>query len=322
MDIVSRIAILGAGFVLATHAAPAQAVLVYHAGVGGADPTATRTVLSSNSSAGTYTGATIGDWVGQYGKFSATAIGPHAFLTAVHLGNPSSVVTLGGISYTITGSATDPSAPNSDLRVLFVNERIPTASIAPLYTTTDEFASSSTTAAIFGRGTPTGDVVTSTVNQQTIFNGWKTQPNGSLDGKLSYAIDTIDFTYTQDGKNFLGWYFTDDEGITSLSNGDSGGALFLKKNNQWLLAGIDYGISSPFSQNADGSAPFNATIVDGRGLYAPNNDGAYAPVLGTGDSVASRISLQSGWLAQYTPEPASLSLLALGGLGLLRRRSR
>ena len=315
MRVVSRSSYcLGVLVVSAISVAPAQAVLVYHAALPASLPTATRTIIPS--SAGIYNGAPIGDWVAQDGLFSAVAIGPHAFLTAGHFSTGSTLM-LGGVTYTKNADYSDPNMTGSDLRVITVNETIPAANIAPLYTTSDE--TSNATAAIFGRGAPSGNTITT---GQT-FNGWQV-PNVPLDGQLSYGLDTIDFTYDATATNhYIGWNFDPAKGSpTSLTNGDSGGAVFLLKNGIWELAGINYGISSPYATDAAGDNSSEDTIVNGAGLYFEDDDGTYQPATGPGYSLASRVSSEAAWISAYVPEPASLGLIAVAGLVTLRRRPR
>jgi hypothetical protein len=72
---------------------------------------------------------------------------------------------------------------------------------------------------------------------------------------------------------------------------DSGGAVFCKVGNQWELAGMMLGIDK---------AGFDIQMADFGG-----------------DTASADLSQYS---AELAPEPATLSLLALGGLAILRRR--
>jgi hypothetical protein len=52
----------------------------------------------------------------------------------------------------------------------------------------------------------------------------------------------------------------------ALSDGDSGGGLFVEDGGVWKLAGINYEVDGPFSNAVDGTM-FSASLLDARGLY-------------------------------------------------------
>jgi hypothetical protein len=185
---------------------------------------------------------------------------------------------------------------------------------------------------LFGRGSQKGNAVT--VNGTT--HGWQWGP---LDGKLSWGENKIK-TIVDGGSGVgkaLGYTFdrsghgdhVSNEGITSA--GDSSGAIFVNSSG-WKLAAINYSADGPFSLN--GGSNFMASISDKGGLTV---NGQFFPDGGTdvpGFGYATRISSNQSWiksvlngsaapaLGGLVPEPASLSLVAIGAALLKRRCSR
>jgi hypothetical protein len=108
---------------LLTFAAAAGGVILYRTG----DPTANTTEP---------TGALAGSgwqYEGDFGAFLGTAIAPHFFVTAKHLGEGPTRFFYHGVNYTIARSFAD---PESDLRIFEVAEAMP--SYASLYPRSDE----------------------------------------------------------------------------------------------------------------------------------------------------------------------------------------
>ena len=184
-----------------------------------------------------------------FGPFLATAIGPHHFLTAQHLGTPATVFHYQGATYTIIGSFDD---PGSDLRIFEVAETLP--SFAPLYSRNDETGRD---IVVIGRGTQRGDPVY--VNNALAGWQWGT-PDAverwgqsqvtQLNGMFLYA------TFNQNGN----------PNEADLSSGDSGGAVFINDSGTWKIAGINYSVDGPFATVAGGPT-FYATLFDMRGLF-------------------------------------------------------
>ncbi|MEA2709146.1 MAG: hypothetical protein QOF78_1747, partial [Phycisphaerales bacterium] len=113
----------------------------------------------------------------------------------------------------------------------------------------------------------------------------------------------------------------------------------------WKLAGINYLVDGPFSLSGTNGSGFNASIFDKGGLYV-GGDGKWQYNTDTsadipGNWYATRISSRQSWIKSIigstaagasatapagslvaVPEPAGLSLLAIGAAALLRRRPR
>ena len=118
------------------------------------------------------------------------------------------------------------------------------------------------------------------------------------------------------------------ENAAGLTAGDSGGGVFIESDGVWKLAGINYGVDGPFRYSADGGN-FFASVFDARGLYFAANPPIYldaaAPIAASSyaSSVSANLDFIDGVLgpaAASVPEPATLSLLLVGPLLLLRRR--
>ncbi|HEY2124595.1 MAG TPA: hypothetical protein VGG94_03940 [Chthoniobacterales bacterium] len=184
-----------------------------------------------------------------FGPFLATAIGPHHFLTAQHIGVPANIFLYQGANYTIVRSYDD---PGSDLRIFEVAETLP--AFVPLYSRSDEAGRG---LVVIGRGTRRGDPV----YVANALAGWQW---GNPDEVQRWGESQV----TQANGLFL--YATFDQNgqpnESDLSSGDSGGAVFINDGGVWKVAGINYGVDGPFATTAGGPV-FYATLFDMRGLF-------------------------------------------------------
>jgi len=82
--------------------------------------------------------------------------------------------------------------------------------------------------------------------------------------------------------------------------GDSGGPVFILDSGNWYIAGVH-------------------SFISDLGPPAGNNqaDARYGDILGS-----TRVSSYAGWINSVVPEPASMTALAIGLIGLLARRRR
>jgi hypothetical protein len=86
-----------------------------------------------------------------------------------------------------------------------------------------------------------------------------------------------------------------------LAPGDSGGPVFIEEGGIWYIAGVHSFISDLGPQVMVIIKPMHATAI----LW-----------------VSTRVSSYAGWINSVVPEPASMTALALGLIGLLARRRR
>ena len=215
---------------------------------------------------------------GNFGAFLGTAIAPHYFITAKHLGQVSDKFVYHGVNYTIKGGFADPS---SDLRIFEVTETLP--NYAPLYSRSDEVGQH---LVVIGRGTRRG--LGRIVNGQ--LRGWEYGSSDSVqrwgenqvasiaEGQLSVLFDQAGFPQE-----------------AQLSGGDSGGAVFLNDGGIWKLSGINSDVDH-FASGPDEGGPYYAAMFDERGSYLADG------TLVTGDTpvpsgfYAARISARVGWI--------------------------
>ncbi|HLL89658.1 MAG TPA: trypsin-like peptidase domain-containing protein [Tepidisphaeraceae bacterium] len=288
----------------------ADAVLVF--GGTPSSPTASRQLVST-----TPPPAGSGqEYVGLYGtsgetRYLGVPIAPQHFITAKHVYSEGTGLVLGNTTYTFHSAHLD---PNSDLAIVKVNETFP--QFAPLYTGTSEVGKAIT---IFGRGKTAGSLLQTGSGASSVNNGWLVDGTAVDDRQVSWAADTVDAV----ANGRIRWNFPPTPGSSTLTDKDSGGPVFINDGGVTKLAGVNYGISSPFSLSSSGSSPFTATVFNAENLYA-NAGTAQAPnwvaVSGVGFSAATRISDHQAFIAGVVPEPTAPALLALSGLALLRRR--
>jgi hypothetical protein len=248
---------------------------------------------------------------GTWGNELGTAIGPHSFITASHVGgNVGDTFTLAGIGYTATGETR---IAGTDLAVWQVAETLPT--YAPLYEGSDELNQA---IVLYGRGVAAGDALTIAGTQV----GWNW---GGYDGQTSWGTNTIDGELSTGGSlgDLLTFSFNQGDANTGiLAPFDSGGGVFLDDNGVWKLAGVNYGIEEFYNAPpANGGTPYSAAIYDGRGLYL--DDGTYVdptmnPQAVPQSAAASRISSSAAAIDALTgqgsdaPEPGTGWLLIFG----------
>jgi hypothetical protein len=205
--------------------------------------------------------------------------------------------------------------PAGDLRLVQVCGTLP-APHAPLYT---NFNETSKSVVVMGRGTQRG----AEVRVGGVLKGWEWGP---LDGVLRWGENRIVGPVPSGSTNFLQSNFdaTGGSNEVHLSNGDSGGPLFIKEGADWKLAGVNYAVEGPFNLASSGDG-FYGALFDKGGLHY-FSDSAQAWVL-IPDQVsnlpsafyATRVSLRVPWiqsvLAQPVPPDPAPSLESADSLG-------
>ncbi|HWM25439.1 MAG TPA: hypothetical protein VNP98_11480 [Chthoniobacterales bacterium] len=250
------------------------------------------------------TGALAGSgwqYQGRFGNFLGTAIAPHYFITAKHLGTGPPHFVFHGVNYTVLDSFPDPA---SDLRIFRVAETLPV--YAPLYTRSDELGQN---LVVIGRGTQRGE-------DRVV--------NGQLRGWLYGPSDNVQRWGENQVSSVLGGMIRvlfDQGGLpheAHISDGDSGGAVFLKDGSVWKLAGINSDVDR-FASGPDGGGPYSAALFDMRGSY--RSDGT----LVTGDTpvpsgffvtrISSRLSWITSIIGSSNPGLANISARVTLGTG-------
>ena len=264
---------------------PTEAIILYRTG----DPTANTTAP------GLLPPHEGWDYEGDWGGFLGTAIAPHFFISAAHVGQTGGTTfTLQNVNYTILRGFYDPA---SDLVIWQVKETFPT--FAPLYPRSDEVGQVTVD---IGRGTQRG--ISYSLNNQIL--GWLW---GNLDGVRRWGENTFS-EIVQYGTNWDLLRATFDQGglieECTLSDHDSGGAAFINDGGTWKLAGINYAVDSDYSESSDGSSPFTGALFDTRGLYAWNGS-QWSRVTGPAPVPTgfypTRISTKLAWIASVVATP-------------------
>jgi hypothetical protein len=283
------VALLAAVF-LALILSPVPAVILYR----------TDDVLANRTMPGTQFPHEGWDYEGDWGGFLGTAIAPHYFISAAHIGQAGGttftlrdVNTLQDVNYTVLRGFYD---PQSDLVIWQVAQTFP--SFAPLYPRHDEKGRDTVD---IGRGTQRGDPY------QML--GWLWGPP---DGARRWGENTFSDAF-QYQTNWDLLYATFDQvgpgqiGLAeecTLSSGDSGGAAFISDGETWKLAGINYAVDGDFSEHPDGSNHFTGALFDTYGLYAQQGSQwvLVTDHVPTGFYV-TRISTKLAWIASVVASP-------------------
>ncbi|MBL9132543.1 MAG: PEP-CTERM sorting domain-containing protein [Verrucomicrobiaceae bacterium] len=271
---------------------------------------------------------------GYYGGFLGTMIAPQYFITAQHIGDQGGTFVHAGlfnggadVSYTIDAAANGGAGywdiAGTDLRIVKINEVFPY--YAPLYSGSAETGLTLVTA---GRGGARGaEVIVSGTVQ-----GWLHTP---ADGIARWGSNIVSDVTTIGGLGELLVVEFDDSGPfhtaeeATLSNGDSGGGVFVNDGGVWKLAGVNYSVDGLFDTNnvtGDGSE-FQAALFDRGGLYQGSDAQGWSfipnlPPDNPASFYATRISsnLAAIQAIAVVPEPGSMLLMAASALAGLRRR--
>jgi len=268
-----------------------------------------------NTTAPTGTYADSGwQWQGDWSLGSGTPISAKHFITAKHFWpSAGTKFVYDGVQYEVEDGYDDD--PSSDLRIVEIQGVFP--EWAPLYTGSDEI---DLEAVLLGRGYSRGSEVT--IGGES--KGWLWDSGGQ--GTRRWGTNTV--SGTADGGVLL--TFTFDAGAggdeCTLAIWDSGGGVFIKDGDTWKLAGMNYSVDGPFDEDGDDEDSFDASLFDKGGAWEKtsgtwtyNSDGEEDI---PGLLYATRISDRIAWIHGVIPEPATLSVLALGALALLRPRRR
>jgi hypothetical protein len=257
-----------------------------------------------------------GDWRG----FAGTVIGPHAFISATHLGGALNLpFVYQGQTYFTTGNATVPGEP--DLVVWYVGGTF--SQWAPLYSGNDEVGR---TMVVYGHGGPPG---TTTSPDGVPLNGW--QWTGGPAPNLSWGANIVAANGTVPGLGGDQVTWTIARGLSTgpdtggLSTGDSGGGVFVLKGGVWYLDGVNSAADGPYNSKPNGppANDFFATLWDQSNMYF---SGDSTPLTGASGSYASRIGGVYDEVSALAgvPEPSSLAIsiagLVVGGPVLILKR--
>jgi len=270
-----------------------QAVIFYST----ADP-------NYNTTAPTGTLASSGwQWVGVWGAFQGTVIGPHHFLAVQHVGGTvGDPFVYNGVSYQTIAFTDDFS---TDLRIVEVSGGFP--SWAPLYTHNDE---SGKALVVFGRGYGRGADV-------RVANGLKGWEWGGTLGTLRWGQNTVvEVVILGTGwGDHLYALFTGAGGANEchLASGDSSGPVFIDDGSGYKLAGVAHAVDGPFNTTTTGDG-FNAALFDARGLYAANSSQGWTYVTGASPVpsgfYATRVSVRADWIDSVVFPPDKEPLLS------------
>jgi hypothetical protein len=231
-------------------------------------------------------------------------------LTAAHVvdGAPLSSISfqIGASTYTARRVFIHPSYtfPTADIALIELNAPVAGVTPAQIYTGTSEIGKHGHSVGYGWTGTGTGGFISNTYGTKRamrnvidliILPNGATNPNGTI---LLSDFDSPGGANNSLGSSGSSATPLDLEGM--LAPGDSGGPVFIEEGGIWYIAGVH-------------------SFIDDLGPPAGNgqDDARYGDIMGS-----TRVSSYAGWINSVVPEPASMTALALGLIGLLARRRR
>lgn len=254
------------------------------------------------------------------GAGSGVLVAPDVVLTIDHISGLGSNFTYNGHTYASDIALT---IAGTHMELLHLTTSTGQAGV-PLYSGTAD-----TTAAVtlVGNGGPKGTAFTGN-SSPSVQTGWNWT---TATAAASWGQATNDNVYSDGSATYLGFAFTPTPGSSVYTGGDSGGGMFINDGGVMKLAGIAWSVDGYFSVGSGdpNRAPDDVAaiydVADSK-VFTTDANGNFILATVPQHSYAARVSdsfavLETDIAALSTvPEPASLSVMALGGLLLLRRR--
>ena len=229
------------------------------------------------------------EYQGRFGDFLGTAIAPHHFITAKHIGQAGFVFTYRGVDYDIVERIDD---HWSDLTIWRVSGTLP--AFARLYPREDELGQR---LVVIGRGSERG----SDVLKEGALRGWSWGAQTHQERWGENVVSRISYGGTEKYFLYAAFDGTGGPNEAHLSSGDSGGAVFLNDGGTWKLAGINYAVEGPFYAAPSADSRFDGALVDVSGFYRSHDGGrSFYPYSSAtprpSGFYASRISGRRQWI--------------------------
>ena len=257
-------------------------------------------------------------WEGRFHGFLGTAIGPHHFLTAAHIGGfPGQTFRYRGAVYrTIEGIE----VPGTDLSVWRVLGTMPTW--AGLYEGRKEVGKK---IVLFGVGGARG----APVSWKGKTRGWTW---GAQDTRISWGTGKVWETLsgspatTYEGTRrgpgdllVLPFDPTFGPDTACVSGGDSGGGMFLRDGDRWRLAGVTFGMDHSFTLSPTVKKPLDASIFEARGMYRITPEGTFyldpdSPQRYATTTLISRVSTHTDFIRAVQSRPLHIPALVWAAL--------